>query len=115
MTYLPQQQRKYLNKKTIVDGISFDSKKEARRYQELKQLQQSGAITALRLQPVYELQPKFKCNGKTERAITYKADFEYIEDGKTIVEDTKGMLTEVFKIKRKLFLCRYPEYELRLT
>ena len=68
---------KYRNKKTQVDGIWFDSKKEAERYLELKALEQKGEIRKLKLQPVYELQPSFEHKGKKYRAITYRADFEY--------------------------------------
>ena len=94
---------KYPNKKVVVDGITFDSKKEAGRYRELKMLERAGAISDLRLQVPFELIPKQ--NG--ERACLYKADFVYIKDGKMVVEDTKGIKTDVYKIKRKLMLYRY--------
>ena len=107
---------KYGNKKTVVDGITFDSKAEARRYKELKLLERAGEIQGLKLQPVYVLQDKFCCKGKTYAAIKYIADFEYTENGKVIVEDVKGKRTEVFNIKQKLFLKKYGEYlELRIT
>lgn len=94
---------KYHNKRVAVDGISFDSKKEAGRYRELKMLERTGVISDLRLQVPFELIPKQ--NG--ERACLYKADFVYIKDGKMVVEDTKGIKTDVYKIKRKLMLYRY--------
>lgn len=102
---------KYHSKKTTIDGIIFDSKKEANRYAELKMLERCGAIRELRLQPTYLLQEGFKKNGKTYRKIEYKADFEYfdIQKGKVIVEDVKGVKTEVYKIKKKLFEYKYPE------
>jgi len=100
---------KYGNKKVQVDGYTFDSKKEAQRYGELKLLFKRGIIEQLTLQPEYLLQDSFKLNGKTHRAIKYISDFRYIQDGVTIVEDTKGYLTEVYKIKRKLFLYKYGE------
>lgn len=101
---------KYKNKKTIVDGIKFDSKKEAERYKELVLMQEAGEIKGLLLQPVYILQEKFIDNqGIKHKAITYKADFSYLKDIKEIVEDVKGFETDVFKIKEKLFLKRYPE------
>jgi hypothetical protein len=107
---------KYGAKKTTVDGITFDSKKEAIRYQELKLLEMAGTICELELQPRFTLQGAFKDNeGNHIRAITYKADFQYIEDGKIIVEDTKGFWTAAFKIKRKLFLFQYPDFLLRIT
>lgn len=71
---------KYHNCKVMVDGIKFDSKAEARRYAELKLMEDTGHIKELKLQPKFELQPKYKNNkGETIRAITYKADFSYIE------------------------------------
>lgn len=71
---------KYHNCKVIIDGIKFDSKAEARRYAELKLMEDTGHIKELKLQPKFELQPKYKNNkGETIRAITYKADFSYIE------------------------------------
>lgn len=71
---------KYRNRKTIVDGIKFDSKAEANRYIELRMLEKAGYIKQLRLQPRFVLQESYKNNkGETIRAITYKADFSYIE------------------------------------
>lgn len=68
------------------------------------------------MQVKYELQSSFKKNGETYRAITYIADFVYWDNkhSKTIVEDTKGFETEVFKIKRKLFEYKFQEYELKI-
>lgn len=101
---------KYSAVKTRVDGISFDSKKEARRYKELKILEKADEIKSLELQPRFLLQEKFKYNGKTIRKIEYIADFRYIDEkGNTIVEDVKGMKTEVYKIKKKIFLKIYGE------
>lgn len=102
---------KYKAKKTVVDGITFDSKKEARRYQELKLLERAGAIKDLVLQPRFLLQDKFKHKGKTERKIEYVADFKYldIKTGRVVVEDTKGYKPDVYNIKRKLFLKKYGE------
>ena len=94
---------KYRNKRVVVDGISFDSKKEAARYKELRMLERAEIISGLQLQVPFELIPKQ--NG--ERACTYKADFVYEQNGKKVVEDTKGMKTDVYKIKRKLMLYRY--------
>lgn len=101
---------KYRAIKTKVDGISFDSKKEARRYKELKILEKADEIKSLELQPRFLLQEKFKYNGKTIRKIEYIADFRYIDEkGNTIVEDVKGMKTEVYKIKKKIFLKKHGE------
>lgn len=101
--------RKYHAKKTAVGGVIFDSRKEAGRYMQIKLLEQAGEISQLRLQPRYELQEKFTWNGETIRKIEYVADFEYIDmrTGETVVEDVKGYKTDVYQIKRKLFLKRY--------
>ena len=88
---------KYRNKKVIVDNIRFDSNLEATRYRELKLLQRAKEISNLRLQVPFVLQEGFKKNGKTYQAIKYIADFVYEEKGRTIVEDTKGIKTDVFK------------------
>ena len=105
---------KYKNKKTQIDMYVFDSAKEAKRYRELKLLERAKEISNLELQPRFLLQESFKKNGKTYRKIEYVADFKYIEDGKTIVEDVKGLQTDVFKIKHKLFEKIYPELELKI-
>lgn len=86
------------------DGIMFDSKKEMKRYLVLKLLEKNGDIQNLELQPVIELQESFKYDGKTIRAIQYKADFLYYENGKMIYEDVKGMKTKEYIIKKKLLL-----------
>lgn len=105
---------KYKNTKIVVDNIKFDSNLEATRYKELKLLERVGTITDLELQPRFLLQDSFKKNGRTFRKIEYVADFKYIENGKTIVEDVKGLQTDVFKLKHKLFEKRYPELELKI-
>lgn len=105
---------KYRNKKVIVEDYVFDSLQESRRYKELKLLLKAGQISNLELQPHFLLQDSFKKNGKTYRKIEYIADFKYIENGKTIVEDVKGLQTDVFKIKHKLFEKKYPELELKI-
>lgn len=105
---------KYRNKKVQVDMYVFDSIAESKRYKELKLLERAGEIKDLELQPKFLLQESFKKNGKTYRKIEYVADFKYIENGKTIVEDVKGMQTDVFKIKHKLFEKKYPDLELRI-
>ena len=92
----------------------FDSAKEAQRYRELKLLERAGEISNLELQPRFLLQESFKKNGKIYRKIEYIADFKYIEKDKTIIEDVKGLQTDVFKIKHKLFEKKYPELELKI-
>ena len=99
---------KYKNKKTIVDGIKFDSEMESHYYIYLKQLKEMGEVVDFILQPTYLLQEGFDLNGKRIRPITYKADFKVIyKDGHEEVIDVKGKLTEEFKIKRKMLLYRY--------
>ena len=105
---------KYKNKKVIEDDYIFDSIQESRRYKELKLLLRAGQIQDLELQPRFLLQEGFKKNGKTYRKIEYIADFQYNENGKTIVEDVKGLQTDVFKIKHKLFEKKYPDLELKI-
>jgi len=98
---------KYKNKKVIYDGIKFDSLLEMRRYKELVILRDLGEIRNLELQPKFLLQDKFRHEGKGIRAIHYVADFKYIRGNTVIVEDAKGMETDVYKIKKKLFLNQY--------
>ena len=99
---------KYRNKKVEVDGMTFDSKKEARRYKELLLLEKAGAIQDLQTQVKYVLIPSQRIEGKVvERECAYKADFVYIENGETVVEDTKGFKTKDYIIKRKLMLKEY--------
>lgn len=111
---------KYKAKKTVVDGITFDSKKESKRYQELKLLEKAGKISNLQTQVKYVLIPaqylptgevyrQGKNKGKpkmklAEREIAYYADFQYEEDGQTVVEDVKGMRLSDYKLKRKMML-----------
>lgn len=98
---------KYGAKKTVVDGIKFDSRLEAEHYASLKLLERAGVIQNLTLQPRFLLQEGFKYQGHKERKIEYVADFQYEQDGRIIVEDTKGFKTDIYKLKRKLFLYKY--------
>ena len=96
---------KYGNRKVIHDGIEFDSVKEAHRYCELKLMQRAGVISDLRLQVSFELIPTQRIDGKlAEKAVNYVADFVYKQDGVQVVEDTKGVRTKEYIIKRKLML-----------
>lgn len=106
---------KYNNIKTEMDGIKFDSRKEADYYCQLKLLKRAGEIRDFGLQPRYELQPTFKKNGTTHRSITYVADFVVVNnDGTTDIIDIKGVETQVFKIKQKLFEYKYPGKNLKV-
>lgn len=121
---------KYQNKKVTVDGITFDSKKEAARYAQLKLLERAGRITDLDLQKVFVLIPaqyedsgEIYTRGKNkgqpkrgkciEQAVTYKADFYYKQDGIEVVEDVKGYRDPAggayarYIIKRKMMLFFY--------
>ena len=118
---------KYGAQKIKIDGIVFDSKKEAYRYGELKLLERAGKITNLKLQEKFELIPayyetvytgeRYKIGEKKgqpkekvvciEQGVSYIADFCYIENGRLVVEDTKGVKTKEYIIKRKLMFHRY--------
>ena len=117
MTY--RSKSKYGAKKTVVGGVEFDSKKEARRYQELLLLERAGAITELQRQVEFELIPAqrepdsvgvrggIKKGKVIEHKCSYVADFVYKENGTKVVEDTKGFKTKDYIIKRKLMLSVY--------
>jgi hypothetical protein len=101
----------------IQDNITFSSKKEMVRYNELKQLLQIGGISDLILQPSFLLQDRFTdSTGKKHRAIHYVADFQYNIKDLIFVEDvkpSKTFSTDVYKIKKKLFLFKYPDLNFR--
>lgn len=97
---------KYRNRKKEVDGIVFDSEKEARRYTDLKLMERAGEITAL------ELQPEFRLEVNGRHICTYRADFSYLPAVRPglflntrIIEDVKGVLTPVYRLKKKLMLA----------
>ena len=95
---------KYNNARVEVDGMQFDSKREAARWQELRLMERAGEISDLRRQVRYELVPKLP----GERRVDYIADFVYRDkDGNEVVEDVKGVRTQAYIIKRKLMLWRY--------
>ena len=99
---------KYGNKKETIDGITFDSKHEAKIYSELKLLERCGAIRNLQLQVPFVLLEPYEINGKKVRAVKYIADFVFInEKGEKEVWDAKGMKTDVYKLKKKFFEQRY--------
>ncbi len=104
---------KYSARKKEVDGITFDSTAEAKRYVELKALQSSGAIRDLALQPRFTLQEGMTgCDGKRVRKIEYVADFMYRIGGVVTIEDVKGIITPVFALKLKMFKAKYPKLHL---
>ena len=93
---------KYNAKKTVVDGIEFDSAKEAKRYAKLRDMERAGEIQGLCLQFPFELVPSFECDGVKYRGMRYVADFVYYRNGKVVVEDCKGVKTAEYKLKKKL-------------
>lgn len=101
---------KYGAKKCEYDGIKFDSQKERDRYIELKQLEKFGAISELKLQVPFVLQDGFEFNGKKILPIKYIADFTYWENGELVIEDVKGKKTDVYELKKKMFMYRYKKY-----
>ena len=116
--------RKYGNVKTEVDGHKFDSKKEAKRYGELKELLKAGKIERLVIHPRFILQEAFRDErvGKrkdgtpgTVRQIAYTADFKYHENGRVVVEDVKSPASKTtsYVIRKALFLKRYPSVDFR--
>lgn len=93
---------KYRNKKDVVDGIRFDSKKEANRYKDLKLLEKAGKIKNLQVHVAFPL------TAYGEYICGYVADFVYQEEnGQEVVEDTKGVRTKEYRIKAKLFYACY--------
>lgn len=96
-----------------MDGIQFDSLAEARYYAQLKLLKASGDVKEFELQPKFILQEGYKKGRRSVAPITYRADFLVTyKDGRTEVIDVKGMRTEVYRIKKKMFEYKYPNLEI---
>lgn len=93
---------KYKNNKVEIDGIKFDSKMEGNIYGIIKE----NGLEYI-LQPKYLLQEKFRYNNKVVREINYIGDFDLKINNVVYTIDVKGMETQVFKIKAKMFLYRY--------
>ncbi|MBV4450695.1 DUF1064 domain-containing protein [Clostridium tyrobutyricum] len=105
---------KYKSEKIIVDGITFDSKDEAKYYEYLKHLKTYGMIENFELQPKFTLIPKFKYKGKTERAATYTLDFLiYNLDGTKTYVDVKGFSTQQGEFKFKLLKSLHPDMDFK--
>lgn len=118
-----KKRNKYGNKKNTVCGIAFDSERESKRYLFLKQAERDGIIANLKLQPKFELIPKITenytkqlktktkiCERTVQLPITYTADFEYVKDGKKIIEDvkiSKSLLPKEFSLKIKMLRYFY--------
>ena len=113
---LKNKKHKYSAKPQTIDGHRFDSKREADYYQELLIRKRAGDIKDFELQPEFILQDPLKREGKTIRAIKYRADFLIFHtDGRTEIIDVKGFETAEFKLKKKLFMARYPEMEITIV
>lgn len=93
---------KYRARKTTIDGIQFDSAKEAKRYVKLRDMERAGEIQGLRLQVPFEILPNFECDGVKYRGMRYIADFVYYRNGVRVVEDVKGVKTPEYRMKKKL-------------
>lgn len=107
---------KYLSHKTVIDGIVFDSKDEAKYYEALKIRKYRGEIQNFELQPKFTLINGFKKNGKTYRAITYTPDFTiYHNDGSVEYVDIKGITTQQGELRIKLFNYFYRDLKLSIV
>lgn len=98
---------KYNNTKTVIDGVTFASKEEAKRWCELLLLLRAGQIAELQRQVRYELAPsvKFPGDSRAKPALAYWADFTYRDAaGALVVEDTKGVATDVYRVKKHLMM-----------
>jgi hypothetical protein len=104
---------KYHAKRTELDGIVFPSLKEASRYSELVLLEHAGEIADLEVDAKTPIRYELAANG--HRVCYYRPDFRYREKGRVVVEDCKGFVTPVFRLKAKLFRACYPDTELRIT
>lgn len=104
--FSPFTQSKYRAKRTVIDGHTFASQKEAAAYLRLRDMEAKGQILSLELQPRFELLPKFVYREEKIRSLVYVADFRYtlVSTGETCVVDVKGFRTPEYLIKRKLFL-----------
>jgi hypothetical protein len=101
---------KYKNHRTEIDGIVFASKKEAQYYVDLKERLLKEDIRCFERQVEYELIPPYEnAEGKKIKAMKYVADFVYMDkSGKEHIIDVKGLVTDVFRLKKKVFEWRYP-------
>lgn len=103
-------------KRKVVDGVNFRSTLEATAYQILHGWEMAGAISNLKLQPVFIIQAKFLRDGKTIRSMKYTPDFSFVSEnhplwkpGERVIVEAKGFRTQPFLMRRKLFLCKYPD------
>ncbi|KWH52681.1 hypothetical protein WM00_19490 [Burkholderia cepacia] len=102
----PTKPSKYRNQRCEFDGITFDSRRERDRWIQLCRERDAGAISDLERQVVYVLADPVVINGRTKPALRYVADFVYEREGKTVIEDVKGVITPEYRIKRHLMAAR---------
>lgn len=97
---------KYNNTKATYGNLKFDSKRERERFVQLLAMQDTGEISQLRLQHTFTLREAYTLpSGERVKGTTYKADFTYYDaDGKFVIEDVKGVRTDVYKLKRKMMI-----------
>ena len=95
---------KYGARKVVVDGETFDSQREANRWRELNVLQRAGLISELKRQVRYELAPGVRIDGekRARPALRFTVDFQYVEHGELVVEDSKGFADTAFRIRQHL-------------
>jgi len=96
------QKGKYGAKRVVVDGVSFQSKREGSRYRQLQLLVRAGVITDLQLQVPFPIDTVNLETGEVQTVAKYLADFVYRQEGRTVIEDVKGMKTETYRLKKKL-------------
>ncbi len=106
---------KYRARKVKMDGYTFDSKAEATRYAELKLMEKAGEISHLEIHPRFVLFPVAKIGKKALPKIQYTADFAYIQNGKRVVEDVKGMITRDAALRMNIFQRLHPEIDFRVV
>ena len=99
---------KFNARKVVVDGITFDSKSEATRYGTLKLLERARQVRGVTCHPEFDL----KVNG--QMVGRYSPDFSYFENGRQIVDDVKGVITEAASLRMRLFQACHPDIELRI-
>lgn len=106
---LKPRKQKFNNRKVVLEGATFDSRKEARRYRELQLLERTGEISELQTQFAFVLAEsvKFQSESRRKPAVKYVADFVYIKDGRQVVEDVKSIATrkdKYFRLKKHLMM-----------
>jgi len=108
---MSERRSKYNAHPVDADGFHFDSLAEYHHYQMLKLMEQAGEIWNLKVHPRYLILDGFDHDAQHERPIFYEADFSYFDkhDKCTIVQDVKGMRTALYRLKRKMFLAKYPQ------